>query len=81
MGRPKSTLGPPPLQRCTSYAAVLEFLESTRVGRLPCRILLAGGPDVDEDELEKVELWAPEGDEGSGISESSEEEDGPGPPL
>ena len=59
--------------------AVLEFLEYTRVGRMPGRVPLAGGPDVDE-EMEEVELWAPEREEGSDISESSEEEDGPGPP-
>ena len=39
-----------------------------------------GGPDVDEEGLEEMVLWAPEEKEGSGISESSEEEDGPGPP-
>ena len=57
--------------------ALLEFLEDTRVGRMPGRILLAGGPDLDEEEMEGVELWAPEEEEGSDISE---EEDGPGPP-
>ena len=60
--------------------AVLEFLEDTRVGRMPGWVLLAGGADLDEDEIEEVELWAPEVEEGSDISESSEEEDGPGPP-
>ena len=60
--------------------AVLEFLEDTRAGRIPSRILLAGRPDVDEEELEEVALWAPEEEEGPGISESSEEEGGPGPP-
>ena len=53
--------------------AVLEFLEDTRVGRMPGRVLLAGWPDVDEEEMEGVELWAPEEAEGPGISESSEE--------
>ena len=64
---------------------MLEFLEDTRVGRMPGRVLLAGWPDVDEEmeevELwapEKVELWAPEEAEGPDISESSEEEDRPG---
>ena len=47
------------------------------MGRVPGRVLLAGGPDLDEDELE---LWAPEVEEGSDISKSSEEEDEPGPP-
>ena len=35
---------------------------------------------MDEEEIEEVALWAPEGGEGEGISESSEEGDGPGPP-
>ena len=30
--------------------------------------------------MEELELWAPEEEEGSDISESSEKEDGPGPP-
>ena len=54
---------------------LLEFFENTRVGRMPGQVLLARGPDLDE-EMEEVELRAPE-DEGSDIS--SEEEDGPGP--
>ena len=37
---------------------------------------LRGGPDVEEDGLEEIEMWAPEG--GAGESEISEE-DGPGP--
>ena len=60
--------------------AVLEFLEDTRVGRMPGRILLAGGLEVDEEKMDEVVLWAPGEEEGSGISES-EEEEGPGPPL
>ena len=59
-------------------SALLEFPGDTRVGRMPGRVLLAGGPDLDEEEMEEVELWAPEEEEGSDIS--SEEEDGPGPP-
>ena len=48
---------------------------------MPGRILVAGGPEVDEEEMDEVVLWAPEEEEeGSGISES-EEEEGPGPPL
>ena len=43
------------------------------------RVLLAGGPGLDE-EMEEVRLWAPEEEEGTDISESSEEEDGPGSP-
>ena len=61
--------------------AVLEFLEVTRVGRMPGRVFLPGGADVDEEEMDEIALWAPGEGEGTGISESSEEEDGPGPPL
>ena len=60
--------------------ALLEFLEDTRVGRVPGRVLLTGGPDVGEDDLQEIVLWAPEGGEAES-SEDSEEEDGPGPPL
>ena len=61
--------------------AVLEFIEDTRVGRMPGRVLMAGGPDVEEGELDEVELWGPE-EEGEGTEFSeSEEENGPGPPL
>ena len=49
---------------------------------MPGRILLAGGLDVEEDEMEEVMLWAPVEEEGIEISEEeSAEEDGPGPPL
>ena len=61
-------------------AAVLEFLKDTRVGRMLGQIMLAGGPGVEEKELDEIELWAPEEGEGPEISEG-EEEDGPGPPL
>lgn len=60
--------------------AVLEFLEDTRVGKMPGRILMAGCPGLEEKELEELSLRAPEVDEGSDMS-SSEEEGGPGPPL
>ena len=61
--------------------AILEFLEDTRVGRVPGRILLAGGPDFEEEGLECFSLRVQgEGEEGTGVS-SSEEEDGPGHPL
>ena len=36
--------------------AILEFLEDTREGKMPGRILLAGGPDLEEEELECVSL-------------------------
>ena len=58
-------------------AEVLEFLEDARVGRMPGQTMLAGGPDVEEEDMEEIELWDPGEEEG--ISES--EEDGPGPPL
>ena len=59
--------------------AILGFLEDTRVGKIPGRALLAGGPDLEEEELEYVSLRAREEEEETGMS-SSEEEDGPGPP-
>ena len=61
--------------------AILDFLEETKVGEMPGRVLLAGGPDLEEEELESFSLQVPgEGEGGTGVS-SSEEEDGPGPPL
>ena len=49
---------------------------------MPGRVLLTGGPDVEEDEMEEVTLWTPVEEEGTDISEEeSAEEDGPGPPL
>ena len=59
--------------------AILEFSEETRVGKMPGRILLAGGPDLEE-ELEGFSLQVHGEEEGTEVS-SSEEEDGPGPPL
>ena len=61
--------------------AVLEFLADTRVGKMPSQIQLAGGPEVEEEDLEVISLLV-QGEEeyGTGIN-SSEEEDGPGPPL
>lgn len=60
--------------------AVLGSLGDTRVGRMPGRVFLAGRPDVEEDDLEEMELWAPEeeGARSSGVSE--EEEAGFDPP-
>ena len=60
--------------------AILEFLEKTNVGKMPGRILLAGGPDLEEEELEGFSVRVLDEEEGTGLSES-EEEDGPGPPL
>ena len=61
--------------------AILEFLGVTRVGKMPGLIQLAGGPDIGEEDLEVISLLVQgEGKEETGVS-SSEEEDGPGPPL
>ena len=61
--------------------AILEFLAETKVGKMPGRILLAGGPDLEEEDLDSVSLQVME--EAGIVSEvsSSGEEDGPGPPL
>ena len=60
--------------------AISEFLEDTRVGKMPGQILMAGGPDLEEEELEGFSLQVQGEEEGTRIS-SSEEEEGPGPPL
>ena len=66
-------------ERCVG--ALLEFLDKTKVGKMPRQILLAGGPDLEEGELESLSLHTQdEGVEETDISES-EEESGPGPPL
>ena len=59
--------------------AILEFLEETMVGKIPGRILLAGGPDLEEEDLECLSLRVQEEEQGTEAS-SSEEEDGPAPP-
>ena len=46
---------------------------------MPGRILLAGGPDLEEEELEEFSLRILE-DDVETQDTSSEEEDGPGPP-
>ena len=61
--------------------AVLELLKDARVGRMPGRVFLTGGPDVDEGELEGTMLWAPEEEEAGSSGVSEGKEDGPGPPL
>ena len=62
--------------------AILEFLGKTRVGEMPGRILLAGGPDLEEEEeLETLSLQVVGEEEGGCDISSSEEEAGPGPPL
>ena len=60
--------------------AILEFLEKTRVGKMPGRVLLAGGPDLEEEELEGLSLQVSEGEVETEVS-SSGDEDGPGPPV
>ena len=61
--------------------AILEFLEDTRLVKMPGRIFLAGGPDLEEEELEGFSLQVQgEDEEGTGLS-PGEEEDGLGPPL
>ena len=61
--------------------AILEFLEKTRVGKMPSRVLLAGGPDLEEEELEGFSLQVLGEEEEETEISSGEEEDGPGPPL
>ena len=60
--------------------AVLEFLRDTRVGKTPSQIQLAGGPEVEEEDLEIISLLV-QGEEEQGTGVSSSEEDGSGPPL
>ena len=59
---------------------LLGFLEDTRAGRMPSKILLAGEPVDDESESEEIVLWPPEEKEAESSGES-EEGDGPDPPL
>ena len=59
--------------------ALLEFLEDTRVGRMPGLALFhADGPRVDEENLEEVEIRPTTGEESG--EETEGEEGGPGPP-
>lgn len=60
--------------------AILEFLGKTSVGKMPGRILLAGGPGLEEEELEGFSMRVLDEEEVTGLSES-EEEDGPDPLL
>ena len=60
--------------------AILEFLEKTKVGKMPGRVLLAGGPDLEEEELEGFSLRVSGGEAETEVS-SSGDEDGPGPPV
>ena len=59
--------------------ALFEFLEDTRVGRMPgLAFFRADGPRVDEENLEEVEIWPTIGEERG--EETEGEEGGPGPP-
>ena len=60
--------------------AILEFLERTKVGKIPSRVMLAGGPDLEEEELESFSLLVSDEDVETEVS-SSGDEDGPGPPI
>ena len=60
-------------QECTSDASDLEVPGEYQGGEMPGRILMAGGPDLDEEELEEVSLRVQEEEEGAGLSK---EEDG-----
>ena len=59
---------------------IVELLEGTKVGKMPSRVLLAGGPDVEEEGLDGFSLQVLE-EETVTEASSSEEEDGPGSPL
>ena len=61
--------------------AILEFLEGTKVGKMPSRVLMAGGPDLEEEELEGFSLQALEESESEAEASNSEEEEGMNPPF
>ena len=61
--------------------AILEFLRETRVGKMPRRVLLTGGPDLEEEELDGFSLQVLEEEDAETEVSSSEEEDRPAPPL
>ena len=61
--------------------AILGFLERTKVGKMPSRVLVVGGPNLEEEELDGFSLQVLGGEEIETEVSSSEEEDGPGPPL
>ena len=60
--------------------AILEFLEKTKVGKMPSRILLAGGPDLEEEELDSFSLQVSGEDLETEVSLSGDE-DGTDPPI
>ena len=47
---------------------------------MPGQVLMAGGPDGEEEDLEIIGMWASQDEEGTEVSDS-EEEDGSGPPT
>ena len=60
--------------------AVLEFLEDTKVGKMPSQVLLGGGVEMEKGEdFKDIELWAEESR--AQEVDDYEEEDEPGPPL
>ena len=61
--------------------AILGFLERTKVRKMPSRVLLAGGPDLEEEELDGVSPQVLGEEEMETEISSSEDEDGPGPPI
>ena len=65
----------------SNVPVILEFLRKTRVGKMLSRVLLAGGPDLEEEELEGFSLQVLEEGVGETGDFLSGEEDGPGPPL
>ena len=74
-------MNPSDVKREEGVPAILEFLADTRVGKMPSQIQLAGDPEVDAEDLDIISLQVQREEEnGTGIC-SSEEEDGPGPPL
>ena len=58
------TIDPTAFRDERAVPAVLEFLEDNRVGKMPGRILLAGGPDLEEEELEGFSLQVQGGGRG-----------------
>ena len=60
--------------------AILGFLEKTKVGKMPSRVLLAGGPDLEEEDLDGFSLRGTGEDVETEISSSGDEGD-PGPPI
>ena len=60
--------------------AILDFLRETKVGKMPSRVLLAGGPDMEEEDLEGFSLMVSD-EEAETECSSSGDEDGPGPPI